>query len=554
MRQIQLSGEACWLNVKRIWESDHFGDFRHFEETSRLIADELSSAGCIDVERLELRADGKTAYGDWVIPRAWDLRDASLKLLLPDGSTEKIANFAETPLCVMMFSANTEEKIYPMVWYEKCAPNADLCGKLLYTNGAPKRLVKEALRREAAGIVSDWFPTYSGVREENDDMEGASRWENDLFYPRNDTALFGFSVSVRSGERIRNLLAQYDEISALAYVDSRSYDGSIYTVSGLLPGSGTDEEILLCGHLYEPGANDNATGCAMIIELAKALHALQPEGKRRGVRFVMGYEAAGMSGYAALHADRMKRTIAALNLDMVGAAKREKAKLHIWQSTLSCPAFGYSLILDIARERGIEFVESGFEIGDCLIADPTIGVPCISFVEHPARSYHSSMDTPDLVDPEELKRIGELALEWTLIMTEPTADDVKRVGRLLETERKAILADSGNAALPIKMEAYEKAYCDFEAWGFSDALSCVPKRVVNGPAVLGGRMREICPEIDPYYSAFMNTLLFHTDGKRTLRSIIRRSYAERGASVTEEAQTLTLKFFQILEENGIVTL
>lgn len=554
MKISQAFGMECMKTVNGIWSSDRYADFRHFRETSELVAKELTEAGCIEVEQLELRADGKTAYGDWTVPRAWDLHDARLTLILPGNQRETIASYAETPLCVMMFSANAGKRVYKIINADSCASETDVRGKLLYTEKSPKKMLMYAVENEAAGIISDWFPSYAGIREDNDDMDDASRWENDLFYPENNTEIFGFSVSRKAGSRLRTLLEEHKELSAEAYVDANNYDSCIYTVSGLIPGYGCSEEIMLCAHLYEPGANDNATGCALLIELAKTLAKAEINGIRCGIRFVMGYEAAGMAGYVSAHPERINNTIAALNCDMVGAAKCEGAELHVWNSTLTNPSFAYDLMLDIARENGVLFRESEFELGDSLIADPSIGIPCISLVEHPSRSYHSSMDTPSCVDYSELERIGGLALEWVRIMTTPSSDDRERVKMLLDNRLAEILSDTSDSRTVLKLEAYEKAYEAFEKWGWNDKLSQIPKRLCKGPATMGGRMRTVNPDIDPFYDSFLNTMLFNANGSRTLRTIIRRTCMERGIEHTSEIEKLTLEFFTELEKSKLVSL
>src|SRR5262249_58714206 len=83
-------------------------------------------------------------------------------------------------------------------------------------------------------------------------------------------------------------------------------------------------EILLLSHLChpQPSANDNASGAATALECARALGRLRSrgvlDGRGRGVRVLWMPEFAGTSAWLARDPARAARTVAALNLDMVG--------------------------------------------------------------------------------------------------------------------------------------------------------------------------------------------------------------------------------------------
>ena len=68
----------CLELVREIWENDRWFTFSAFERTAAFCERQMREAGLSEVERLPLKADGHTAYGDWVIPRAWDVSEAYL--------------------------------------------------------------------------------------------------------------------------------------------------------------------------------------------------------------------------------------------------------------------------------------------------------------------------------------------------------------------------------------------------------------------------------------------------------------------------------------------
>ncbi|MBS7628273.1 hypothetical protein KEJ36_05695, partial [Candidatus Bathyarchaeota archaeon] len=54
----------------------------------------------------------------------------------------------------------------------------------------------------------------------------------------------------------------------------------------------------------------------------------------------------------------------------------------------------------------VNWREVPFMKADNMIADPSIGIPCPLLIEYPYTFYHSSMDTPDKLDPRRLAWIG----------------------------------------------------------------------------------------------------------------------------------------------------
>ena len=83
-----------------------------------------------------------------------------------------------------------------------------------------------------------------------------------------------------------------------------------------------DEWVIVGAHLdswdFGTGAQDNATGVAMVLEAARAIASL-PQPPRRSVRFALwGGEEQGQIGstaYASSHASELDRVVAALNTD-----------------------------------------------------------------------------------------------------------------------------------------------------------------------------------------------------------------------------------------------
>jgi hypothetical protein len=85
-----------------------------------------------------------------------------------------------------------------------------------------------------------------------------------------------------------------------------------------------NQQIVLTGHIQEEktSANDDRSGCANMLEIARALEKMIAEGKlprpERDIRFWWTNEIDGPYDYFAAHPEEVKNTFANINQDMVG--------------------------------------------------------------------------------------------------------------------------------------------------------------------------------------------------------------------------------------------
>ena len=448
--------EQCIRYLKGIWENDRFFDYKSFAKTADYCANAMADIGLDQVEKLAVAADGKTAYGDWVLPQAWDVESAVLREVnngasLTAGSNCSsdawvLADYATTPCSLVMYSAKTP----PGGITAECIMVDDLDkvtpeqakGKLLFTGLPAPEVAKFAQEAGAAGIVSDYMRMYPGIRDSRKQLYDTSIWVNNFCVPINNTGLFAFSLSPRNGDKLRARLTAGESITLHAEVNTRAYDGEAYVVSGLIPGE-TDEEFCFYGHLYEPGAHDNASGCAAILELARCLNAAIKSGAipkpKLSMRFIMGPECSGSMAYFTKHTNRKYR--AGIVLDMVGTQSIDNAVLCIWHNPMSnvslIDALAVAAIEDYAAKHGhFDWKSSRFSIGtDNILSDPCFGMPSFAMIAEPALSYHSSFDTPDRIEPDVIKRNGVMAGACALSM----AYDEKGFGRACRVYKRKVM-------------------------------------------------------------------------------------------------------------------
>lgn len=558
----------CSALVEKIYENDRFFDFKSFAKTAFFCADYLNEIGCEEVSLLPVKADGKTAYGDWVVPRAWDVESAVLRYA---ESKIEIADYHKTPCSLAMYSAPTPKdgivaELVNVSGSEEM-PSGYLRGKLLLTDRPAKELVELALQEEAAGIISDFFPLYEGVRDSRWEMYDESRWDNDFITPVNDTGLFAFDISPKWGDVLREQLT-IQSVTLHAQVQTKFYDGYAPTVSAAILGQQQNApEIFLYGHLYEPGANDNASGCAVLMELMRCLQSAIQKGEiprpRYTIRLALGYECTGSVAFLSERSEIAARILCGIVADMVGTERIDKAVMTLRLNPLS--GFSYLDRALLSVNEAYRYLYSPayrwricpFTIAsDNMIADPVWKIPTVGMIAEPAQSYHSSLDKPDRIEPDILRRTGMIL--GVLIYRLARAEAVDLVwARQCYFNAMTTVMQTGLAGHQIAVAAAIKASClplkRLGAISEEDEKSLpplpvlpkppkelgnmaekVPVRLVKGCLTFGGRPELRDSKWQPAWNDTLNLPLFWADGKRTLWEISYLFSAEKNQINDEE--------------------
>jgi aminopeptidase YwaD len=197
-----------------------------------------------------------------------------------------------------------------------------------------------------------------------------------------------------------NLLARLREAAAgrVETLLTAHYDGV-----GDLPG------------LRQPGAADNASGVAVVLEAARVLAPVLPPGVGLSVAFLDGEEvgATGSAHHAAQLRDARARPVV-INVD--GAARLDTAAAV----EAGGPAHGLLALLDQAgRHTGLPLAAGPVASDNRRYA--AAGLAAVGIGASMA-GYHSPADTPDRVDPATLAAIARLvvATVWLVATSDAT--------------------------------------------------------------------------------------------------------------------------------------
>jgi hypothetical protein len=376
----------------------------------------------------------------------------------------------------------------------------DLKGKIVLgatSSGTLQRLA--VFERGAVGVIS-----YNPIHPEADiDQIGSQSVSGAA--PDGQSAGFGWSVSPRMGRALASRLARGETLTLRSIVKAEAVPGKMETVHAVIPGDGSsDQEVAVSGHLYEgylkQGANDDASGCAMTLEMGRALIRLVADGKlpkpKRTIHFLWVPEISGTRAWLAKHEDVRKKLVADLNFDMEGLGLAKNGSMWVIHRTPDTfPTFlndvsqsVVEFIAELNRER-VRYRSGGYGFTLPVISpngsrDPFyikvdkhygasdhvvyigLGIPSVMFITWPDPFYHSSHDIPDKLDPTQFKRAGVVGLGALAVVANADEAMAARVAaeslargteRMGDAQRKGLgyLADVGEAAG--LLDAYKEA-------------------------------------------------------------------------------------------------
>ncbi len=402
--------------------------------------------------------------------RVWDGIKGELWEMSP--TRQKLASYQDMRAMLASGSTNadvTAELVWVGMGTDEELDRAGVAGKIVVTEGSMGGVHQAAcLQRGALGVVSiaDGRPFFdplqipwSGVRS----RRGGGDQE----------AKFGFFIPPREAEVLKLRLLAGDTITVHAEVEATVREYDLEDPVAHIPGTDPDAaEIILSAHLFEgyvkQGANDNKSGSAAILEVARTLHTLIEEGRiprpKRTIRFLWGPEFSGTGPWVQANKELMERTLANINMDMVG----EWLSLNKAYMTLVRTSYGHPHFINDVMENYFRFVgesnreriqnrggfyriprrivaptgadepfyysiETHYGASDHMVFnDWSVGVPGIMMIAWPDQWYHTSGDRADKADPTQLKRV--VIIGAAAAYTVASADDdvaVKLAGEIL---------------------------------------------------------------------------------------------------------------------------
>jgi hypothetical protein len=281
-------------------------------------------------------------------------------------------------------------------------------------------------------------------------------------------------VSLRQAREWQRRLGRGEVVRLRARVRAGQRPGAYTVLTAALAGADPEargEEIVFSCHLDHPspGANDNASGCAAILEVARATAKLVREGKierpRRTLRFVWPPEIEGTIALLVARPELARRARAVVHMDMVGGARGATgAVFHVTRSPRSLPSFVNDVAEELARfvnAQSDAFAATGAAVLPLVAArgskdawqaetvefsegsdhqvwsEGSFRVPAIYLNDWPDRTIHTDADLVANIDPTKLLRAAFLGAASALYLADLGTDDLPELVELLRRQALA---------------------------------------------------------------------------------------------------------------------
>ncbi|OQX95588.1 hypothetical protein B6I21_04625 [candidate division KSB1 bacterium 4572_119] len=467
----EASGETAW---NTIMETGGYNKDRLAEEyagtfyEARYILDQLKLYGLPGAEIV--RFPGRKVW-DGIKGELWELSPKRRKIASYRDMTAMLvkgSNSADVEAELIWIGQGTDEEI----------DSSKIEGKIVVTEGSLWRAHNTAcMEYGALGVVA-----ISTSRQYFDSIQ--LPWSRIRGSRDEKPAKFAFYLPAREGEFLKKRLLREEKIKVHAQVETKMEPYELQDVTCFIPGTDSKAgEVIFSAHLFEgitkQGANDNKSGSAGILEVARILHTLIEEGRlpkpKRTIRFIWGPEFSGIGPWVKANKDIMKNTLCNINMDMVGEwLTKNKSFMSFMRTTYGNPHYindvmenYYRFVGEASREKihrrgGVENVAyrivapTGVDEPFYYSIEPHYGasdhevfnswgvrVPGIMMIAWPDQWYHTSGDRVDKADPTQMKRVAVIgaAAAYTIaiadddmalkIAAEITSNGTRRLGHQL---------------------------------------------------------------------------------------------------------------------------
>ncbi|MGE5413613.1 MAG: DUF4910 domain-containing protein, partial [Syntrophomonadaceae bacterium] len=487
----EVDGVAALETVRQLGRYHRVQGSPGFAAAADMMKQKAIAAGLSDAAIERFPADGKTKYAHFLSHVGWTPVSATLEEVSP--TRRLIEAFPDLPVALADYSQDADVTAEVVDVGKGTSPKdyegRDVRGKLALADGALPAVHRLACEEGgAAGFLSD-FPNQA-TPWSGDDRD-LIRWGH--LSPYQLYNRFAFMISKRQAQELRARLAAGERLVLRARVSAKmvpaSYDVVVATIPGTEPRAG---EVVVTAHLCHEsaGANDNASGSAAILEVARALasairkQTLPPPA--RTIRFLWVPEITGSQAYLVRHPEIVARLVGGVHMDMVGGLlSTTKGIFHVSRTAETLPhvenviAAAWLEQVVAASQRYAEGMNptsyadgpgdayAGFVwppgSREMLLADVRglnmgsdhevfqaggFRVPMVYFHDYPDVTIHTQKDQPENLDTTKLGRVAYMGAGLVYTLAALPEAEVPRLLAVTRAEVQARVARAGAAAGP----------------------------------------------------------------------------------------------------------
>ena len=436
-----------------------------FNKSIYFIAEQLEQAGFV----LEEKAISKNRLTYRIEKRpldnpTWEMVDASLSI---EGDDRPLLVHATNSNMVALNSYSTpQEGITAEVIYVKDVnkiKDLDVKGKIVFAETSPYYVFNAAVvQGGAAGILTYDMPSYLQPEKNTTSIQFRSIQLNQKQRP------WAIVLSFEAKERLKKRLEK-GKVNLRVNIETKIYESEELTLVADIKGATLpDERLVFSAHVQEPGANDNATGVGVALEMAALTAKLMQKNKvnpKRTLTFLWGDEIVSTKRYVQEDKARAKNIKWGISLDMVGEntaitggtflIEKMPDPSAIWTrgndkhtewggSKMSLsqmkPHYLNDFLIGEFKAQGKRanwVVESNpFEGGSDHVPFLRGDIPSVLFWHFTDQFYHTDNDRLDKVSKETLKNVGTAALVSAYKLL--NADEITAKGIVYNIEIAAI--------------------------------------------------------------------------------------------------------------------
>lgn len=456
-----------------------------FNKSVFKIAEELEKAGFVKEEnatpkdsltyRIEKRPLEKPT---------WESVDATVKIV--GDNTPLLQHSTNRNMIALNSYSTPKEGVTAEVVYVKDLKKLktlDIKGKIVFAETHPYRIFNQAIVESgAAGLITYSNPKYLQPEKNTTSIQFRSIPLNEKIKP------WAIAMSYEAKERLKTKLKE-GKVVLDVMVKTNVYPSEELTIIADIKGNQYPKErLVFSAHIQEPGANDNATGVGVALEMA-TLTAKLKEQKRfspnRTLTFLWGDEIVSTNRYVKEDSIRAKDIKWGISLDMVGEDTKKTGGTFliekmpdpsaIWtrgndkhtewggqkmKLSQMKPHYLNDFLIDKFKEQGkrANWVvnTNPFEGGSDHVPFLGRNIPSVLFWHFTDQFYHTDNDRLDKVSKETLKNVGVASLvsAYSLVNANDKSakailKDIKKAAfsRLKEEQKQSELALSKGDSL-----------------------------------------------------------------------------------------------------------